>query len=214
MGNRDRLLYFFDPLCGWCWGFSDVMQAFVRNHPELLFQPVCGGMMTGYREGPVGSFSKHILEAIPRLENLTGARFGTTFKDKILSGDMYFSSVKPSLALCVLRNHFPAQIPGYIHTLMSLHFTEGYSLQEDDVYRILAEEANMPPETLALEMESEEVKYQFRQDTDFTANCGIDGFPCMVVQLQDKMYMLNQGYNSLESLENALTWAKNEAGIG
>lgn len=38
-----KLIYVWDAICGWCYGFESVLTKFVRNHPELELKMVSGG---------------------------------------------------------------------------------------------------------------------------------------------------------------------------
>ena len=57
MNNQEKttVLYVFDPLCGWCYGFSPVMVKLNDNYKEnVKFVVISGGMVVGDRIGPLG----------------------------------------------------------------------------------------------------------------------------------------------------------------
>jgi putative protein-disulfide isomerase len=59
-----KMLYFYDALCGWCYGFSPVMQKTAEVYQDQFeFQVVSGGMISGSRIGPIGTVAPYIKTA-------------------------------------------------------------------------------------------------------------------------------------------------------
>jgi len=56
--NRPHLVYFADPMCSWCWGFSPVITAIRQHHgADLPIRLVMGGLRPGTKE-PMSEASK------------------------------------------------------------------------------------------------------------------------------------------------------------
>ncbi len=54
--KKVKLIYVYDALCGWCYGFSPVMMQLHSKYKDSIdFQVVSGGMITGNRIGPIGA---------------------------------------------------------------------------------------------------------------------------------------------------------------
>lgn len=67
----------FDPMCGWCYGATELLQALLDTAQfELIYHP--GGMIQRQEIPP--SFRQHIALSDERIASETGAKFGTPYK--------------------------------------------------------------------------------------------------------------------------------------
>ena len=70
--NKPRIIYFFDTLCGWCYGFSPVIKQIADKYgDEFDFEVISGGMMMGERVQPASVMADYILNAYKTVENRT-----------------------------------------------------------------------------------------------------------------------------------------------
>jgi putative protein-disulfide isomerase len=118
---QHKLIYIYDALCGWCYGFSPVMQQIHAKYVgRLEFEVLSGGMMMGLRAGPIGEVAPYIERAYPDVERATGVRFGEDFLEKILRpGTAVLSSEMPGMALTAFRKHRPAEVLQFAHALQN-----------------------------------------------------------------------------------------------
>ena len=64
MADKPTFFYVYDALCGWCYGFSPVMQNVAAKYDDRLnFEVISGGMVTGPRVGPIGQVAPYIKSA-------------------------------------------------------------------------------------------------------------------------------------------------------
>ena len=75
--TKFRIIYVYDALCGWCYGFSPVMRRLHDTYADAFdFEVLSGGMMTGTRVRPVAESMSYIQQAYKVVEEHTGVRFG------------------------------------------------------------------------------------------------------------------------------------------
>ncbi len=77
-----KVHYFFDPMCGWCFGATQLVDI-IQNHSEfeLVLHP--GGMIE--RQPIEVSFRQHIVQADKRIALETGATFGEAYLSRVNS---------------------------------------------------------------------------------------------------------------------------------
>lgn len=201
--NNLTLLYFMDPLCGWCYGFSRVMDAFRQKHPELKYEIITGGMVIGEREGIISpQLADYILEALPRLEEYTGAEIGEEFKSGLRNRTLHMSSIKPSLGIHAAKKLLPGREFDFTSALQKRQYLLGEDLQQNETYTQLCADFRVDAGEFLKLMDSEENKYSMQQDFAFTTNCKIQGFPAVVVSNGKYFYQAARGYAPLEQLES------------
>lgn len=196
-------MYFMDPLCGWCYGFSEVISGFKKNHPDISYELITGGMITGEREGPVDAqFADYILQALPRLQEYTGAEIGEPFRDALRNRSLYMSSVKPSLAMHAVKHQYPEQLYAFTTALQKRQYLQGEDLQSDSTYKELFSSFGWDANAMLEMMHSEENRYRFQQDMAFSSNAGIQGYPAVVIRVGEAYYLAARGYTVAADLEN------------
>ena len=199
-----KLYYFFDPLCGWCHGFSNVFEKLRANYRNVDFHLVCGGMILGKSEGYLGEKGKNILHVLPRVSSITGGEFGDAYKSVLETGNLYCSSYKPSLALVIIKKLYPKKVFDTILFLQKTMFQDGISLENEHVYNELSEFLGLDTARIWALMNEEKWHDFLKQDFELTANVGIQGFPTLVAEIQDKLHLVTHGWNSYDYVENVL----------
>lgn len=204
------ILYIMDPLCGWCYGFSNVMQQLQEKYKgPYEFQVIPGGMITGPRVAPVSEMANYILGAYHRVEEYAGVKFGEPYLDVLREGTEISNSEPPCRAIHTFREIMPEKVLDFTHQLQHKMFFEGKSWNSDETYRELATEFGLDADEFITAMNTEENKYGTQQDFQWVQGAGINGFPCLVIQTGGKYYMLAQGYKPLEAVEEVLANVNN-----
>lgn len=89
------VVYGFDPLCGWCYGFAP---AFAMARAELAgaveFGVASGGLVTGERRRPVGLDAGYLRAGLAAVAAATGVSPGPAFAD-LLDRGTYVSDSEP-----------------------------------------------------------------------------------------------------------------------
>lgn len=199
------LYYIYDALCGWCYGFSPVMQAFYENHrDELDFEVISGGMVTGERVGPIGEVAGYIRQAYKDVEQRTGVEFGKAFLEDIMEpGTAIFSSEPPARALTAFRHFRPAEQVPFAGTLQRAIYYEGMMPEDLEGYADRAEKFGVERGAYLRRLQSEDTSYAVREEFMFTRQLGVEGFPMVVLKnKQEEYYLVARGYVPEEVLED------------
>lgn len=200
------LIYCYDAYCGWCYGFSEVMKKIYSDYKgKLDFEVLSGGMILPDPPVPIKASAKYIESAYPRVEEITGIKFGEDYLWHIKhpdASDWFPNSEKPAIALCVFKDYFPEQQVSFAADLQyALHF-EGRDLTDDEAYRLLLNKYNIPEEEFYEKLNDEEYKEQAHYEFALCKQLNVTGFPAVFVQLSDtKFYLVAEGYTDFESLQ-------------
>ncbi|MGB0177239.1 MAG: DsbA family protein [Owenweeksia sp.] len=210
--TKPVIYYIYDALCGWCYGFSHVIQEFYSNNKDHYdFQVLSGGMVTGEQEGPVGEVAGYIKTAYQDVEKTTGIEFGKAFLEDVLEeGAAYFSSVPPALAMALFRTQRPEAVVPFATRLQKAIYFEGMPPAELSTYATCAREFNMDGELFQQRMTDPAVQNLVQQEFHVVARWGIKGFPSVVYKDGDHAYMISRGYSPLAELEDTFEKVKAE----
>ncbi len=206
------LLYVFDPLCGWCYGFSPVVkQLFDATRRRASWLVFSGGMVTGERVAPIGTLKSFLQQTLPRLELTTGVKFGKPFLEGVLEpGTMTLSSLEPSRALQAVKALAPDKALAYAHALQGALYDHGRDITQLGVLGDLAEEAGV------LGFEIEYLKTDTLDHTldEFAqvSSWGVNGFPTLLGLEGDDGTVFSRGYAPFDKLFPAIDrWLERDA---
>lgn len=204
-------IYISDPICGWCYGFTPVVQKLQQNHPDMQFDVLSGGMITGDNRYPIERMEQYILKAHKQVESLTGIEFGKAFLDGLLLSRTYLlDSEKPSTAITVFKQLKPAQAVDFVHDIQVAFNYDGKSLNDDATYRELAAKYGLDADDFVTEMNSDEVRYVTNQEFAQVQSWGITGFPAAVLATDKQYYLVAKGFTPLEDIEARIMNILNE----
>ncbi|MEQ9378407.1 MAG: DsbA family protein [Imperialibacter sp.] len=203
--KKETIIYIFDPLCGWCYGFSGtIVDLFNKRKDEFNFEVVAGGMVTGTRIAPFSTMHGYISGAYKRVEEMTGAKFGESYLNDLLPSDTQMNSEPPSRALVTFRSFLPDQVVPFAHALQKKQYLEGRDFADNKVYEELATEFGLDPKAFIEKFESEEMKYRTTQDFQWSNSAGVKGFPTVVLKNDQGYYLVSNGFRPLEEVEKVI----------
>ena len=202
-----KIVYVYDALCGWCYGFSPVMEQFYRKHCDAVsFEVVSGGMITGSRIGPIGEVAPYIRWAYKEVETRTGVTFGKAFLENVLEeGHTVFSSIPPAVALSVFKSYRTDEAVLFAGALQKAIYYDGLAPEDTAAYAPLAEAFDIDGKTFVAQMNEPEFQAQAQKDFLRTQQLGVSGFPTIFAEVGGTYYRLTSGYTSLSDLENQFT---------
>ncbi|MBR9921537.1 MAG: DsbA family protein [Bacteroidetes bacterium] len=211
--DKPKFTYVYDPLCGWCYGFSPVVQKiWERYQDEIDFEVISGGMVLGDREGPIGEVAAYIDGAHKQVEDRTGVKFGDAFMDGILrEGSTWFSSMPPSIALAIVKKHAPEHAFPFASTLQKAIYKDGIDLNVPEAYLPYVEPLGISSEVFVQAMKDPAYQDLARQDFHFSRQLQVSGFPAAFVFLNNTYYLISRGYSDFEYLEGNLQKVMQEA---
>jgi putative protein-disulfide isomerase len=214
---QPTLLYIQDALCGWCYGFSPVVQKLYDNYKDrIVFDVLSGGMVSPEHAQPVSVKAKYVAEAYKTVEQYSGVKFGEAYLKHYFKPEestWIEESLTPATALSLLKAAQPISQDGgkggtavsFSRAIQDLHMKEGKDLSDPKTYRDLATSINLDEEEFMRRLKEEEWQEEARYEFALVKQLGITGFPAVVLQTaSDKFYLLARGYTAYEDLSARL----------
>ncbi len=197
-----ELIYVYDALCGWCYGFSPVISQL--NHDfqsEIDFLVLSGGMVRGESVGPIRQIAPYLKNAYRVVEDTCGVKFGEKFLNDVLDkGDAIFTSVPPAHALAVFRIEKPKDTVDFAARLQKAIYYEGMLVENYAAYGLLAREFGLDGDNFVLRMHSDEIATIVEDEFKMVAGMGVNGYPALVLRKGKEMQVLARGYKNYETI--------------
>ncbi len=126
-----RLIYAFDPLCCWCYGFAPALRALRAALPTLQIDLAWGGLVTGERIRPYPESADYVKMVSARLQEVNGVVLGEAFKAKILTDPTIISStIPPCDVLLQVWHAAPDRVLDLAEVIQIAHFRDGSDLND------------------------------------------------------------------------------------
>lgn len=212
---KKTIFYCYDAYCGWCYGFSSVIKEIANIYKdEFEFEVLSGGMIIGDQVQPISKIAGYINREYPRVEELTGIKFGQDFLWHIHhpeESDWQMNSEKPAIALCIFKEYHPNRQIEIASDIQYALNGEGRDLDDKEAYRHLLEKYSIQAEGFYEKLQSEEYKERAYYEFALCKQLNADSFPQVLLQINDtKFYLLAKGYTSFEELKGRIENVQNE----
>ncbi len=173
------MIYFADPMCSWCWGFSPVIGAVAEAFgSQLPIRLVMGGLrpgtttpMTDAAREEVRGHWRHVTEA-------SGQPFGPAALSK--PGFVYDTD-PAARAVVAMRRLAPDQALAFLARTHRAFYLEGEDVTDAEVLTTLAEGLGVDGPVFAAALGDEEVRQETWRDYAISRNAGVSGFPTLIL---------------------------------
>ncbi|UXI02454.1 DsbA family protein [Photobacterium sp. TY1-4] len=175
--------YFFDPMCGWCYGASSLIEQLnQRDGVSLVLHP--GGMVANRAIDP--SFRQHILQHDQQIARETGAEFG----------DAYVARIK-STAPIVMDSYLTAQailatdtVGGdpleMLRAIQQGHYRDGLAVNQIDTLAALTEEIGLDESAWRAAMTANEAQLHgtITRTRQLMTQYQVSGYPTLMLETE------------------------------
>jgi putative protein-disulfide isomerase len=203
MTPNTRLIYFADPMCSWCYGFSPVITALAERFEDRLpLELVMGGLRAGNTEPMRQQDKDYIRSAWTKVGAATGQAFDMDFLDR--EGFVY--DTEPACrAVVTARRLLPRMALPFMVRIQQAFYAENRDMTAPGEIAEVAEEAGFDRAGFTQAFASPEVRNETFRDFLTAQSLGINGFPTLIAGSEERGYaLLTNGYRPLEDLEGPL----------
>ena len=199
------LIYCYDAYCGWCYGFSPVIQAVASEFAEELdVEVLSGGMILPEKPVHIAAMAAYIAKAYPHVEATTGIKFGQDFLWHIFNpeeSDWYPHSEKPAIAMIIFREHHPDRALSFAADLQIALHVEGRDLTDDEAYRHLLQQYQIDEASFYQKLHDPAYKSKAYEEFELVKRLQVQGYPAVFLQMPSgTFYLLANGYSGKDEI--------------
>ena len=199
-----KIYYVFDTMCGWSYGTSDVITKVQEKYKDVYdFNLVPGGMWAGDNVKVMDSdLREFINDNNVEVEKSTGKNFGESYNKKVLDSSSIVLDSFPGAKAVVIVQKIKKEIAfTFLKKIQDAFFLDGKDMNNIKVYMDIAESFNISREEFQKLYDSEEIKQETLKCFEKAEAMGVETFPTIVVEKDNKTNILAEGYNSFEELD-------------
>lgn len=184
-----KVHYFFDPMCGWCYGATSLV-GILAEMPEfeMVYHP--GGMIPKRATDP--SFRQHILQADGQIAAMTKVHFGDAYKARVAGTDEFIiDSYLPTQTLLVgiamgIKPHV------MLKAIQEAHYQDGKALDKPEVLQALAVSLGLNEATLKEKMAGAEpmMMKEIKASHKLMGQLQVSGYPTLIIKKDGQLVRL------------------------
>jgi putative protein-disulfide isomerase len=206
--SEHRLVYFADPMCSWCYGFSPVISALAeRFEGRMGLQLVMGGLRAGNTAPMRAEDKAYIREAWTRVGTASGQAFDFAFFDR----EAFVYDTEPACrAVVTARRLMPRLALPFMGRISQAFYAENRDMTSPEEIAAVAAEAGLDRQEFGDAFLAPDTRNETFQDFLTAQELGIRGFPALIAGREDKGYALvTNGFRPLDDVLEPLErwWA-------
>jgi putative protein-disulfide isomerase len=178
-----HLIYFTDPMCSWCYGFSGVIAEIRKAFgPALPIRLVMGGLRPGTDQpitpqarAEITAHWRHVHEAS-----------GLPFDERVLADGFVYDTDPAARAVVVVRREDPELALTFLGRTQRAFYAQAKDVTKGEVLADLAQELGVDRAGFLAQWESEDAKQETWRDYAISQRAGVTGFPTLVAGPNDE----------------------------
>ena len=195
----NRLIYVHDPMCSWCWGFTDTYQSLVKRLPEdLTVLRLLGGLASDSDEVMNESTQMMIQQAWQRIEQMIpGKQFNYDFWTKCKPRRATYPACRAVIAAREQGDEYDVLMTSRIQ---QAYYQQARNPSDNETLIELSVEMGLDSERFAEKMTSVETQNQLMAEISTARSVGINGFPSLVLDLDGRLESVLVNYIDVDAM--------------
>jgi putative protein-disulfide isomerase len=194
-----KLLYVVDPMCSWCWGFTEVREQVSEEFPELEWQLVMGGLASDSDEPMDEATKSYVQEAWRAVAARTGAEFNHAFWTECAPR----RSTYPSCRAVIVAGE-SGKAEEMLAAIQRAYYQEACNPSDTEVLTALAADIGLDPATFEAALDSPETQTQLTEDFALRSAIGAYSFPSVGLLDGEQGLLITTGWCEASVLTAAL----------
>ncbi|MDZ4370167.1 MAG: DsbA family protein [Phenylobacterium sp.] len=202
--TEPHLIYFSDPMCSWCYGFSPVVEEIRRAYGRALpLRIVMGGLRPGTDTPMTDEARRTIVGHWAHVHEATGLPFTPAALER---AGFCYDTDPAARAVVVVRRQGEEIATRYLGDVQRAFYGEGRDVTSGETLADLAVDVGLEREAFLAEWNSEEAKKETWRDYAISHRAGVTGFPTLVGGPNDQgvFGVVTRGYSPPEQVLTVL----------
>ncbi|MEM7540648.1 MAG: DsbA family protein [Pseudomonadota bacterium] len=193
------LVYFADPMCSWCWGFSPAIARVASEHThEMPLTVVMGGLFAGTARTWDDHTKTTIKEHWHHVEEASGQPFDHRFFER---EDFIYDTEPSCRAVVTARRMSQHNALPFLAALQGAFYRDGRDITRKEILIEIASEFGIDGDAFDASFDSPETLDETQRDFALSQRAGVQGFPTLMGLANGQPMLLSPGFQSDETID-------------
>lgn len=194
-----KIIYVGDPMCSWCYGFSDQMGLLLDKYPNADFELVMGGLRKDGDEH-ISTLKEFLKEHWMEISRMTGVKFNYN----ILDEDIYYNTEPACRAVTTFRTYNKKDLLNYFRDIQEAFYYHNINPFLTENYAKLASKYGVDKQAFENRMTSDLGFKLVQDDFDRSASMKTNAFPTVFLEYKGMIYLVTRGYDNAENMSTKI----------
>jgi putative protein-disulfide isomerase len=197
--HRHHFLYFADPMCSWCYGFSPVIRQLADAFADRVgLRIVMGGLRAGNTQAMREKDRAYIRDAWTRVGEASGQPFDFAFFER----ETFTYDTEPACrAVVAMRQMAPDKALAFLGQVSAAFYATNRDTTDIEVLSDIAAGAGEDRAAFHDLVTSGEAKAETMRDFLFAQQAGVHGFPCLLIGNETDGYsLITNGFRPIDGM--------------
>ncbi len=199
-----HLIYFADPMCSWCWGFSPVITAISERFGSMLpIRLVMGGLRPGTTKPMDQALKASVRSHWDHVHRASGQPFNFAFFER----ESFVYDTEPACrAVVVMRRRSMQDGLAALHRIHASFYAGNSNVTATGTLAAIAGELGVDEAEFRASFDAPAAVSETQADFALTSSTGISGFPALIAGKGDgnAYSLITQGFQPAERILAAL----------
>ncbi len=192
----NHLYYIYDPMCSWCYAFSDTFEKLKEKlDSNIKIEYIPGGLAPHSNEPMPQEMRKKIESIWYEIERVIGTKFNHDFWEKCTPRRSTYLACQATLA---------AKVQGYeeqmIKAIQNAYYQRALNPSDEDTLVLLADELGLDIEVFKKDLYSEKIIKEFEDKMDFRRKIHLNSFPSLALEHDGQINIISVRFNEPEKI--------------
>lgn len=189
------LYYVHDPMCSWCWGFSQTLNKLLADLPEnITVQRLLGGLAPDDDSPMPESMQQYIKKNWARIEDkINGVRFNYDFWSECTPRRSTYPACR---AVIAARKQGEENDKKMTEAIQRAYYKEARNPSNNSTLIELAKELNLAVSEFEKDLLSDETQKTLEEEINFSRELFAESYPNLVLKTDEGVYSIPLDYNN------------------
>ncbi len=201
--NSPALYYIHDPMCSWCWGFSNTWKKIKKSLPDsICIQYVLGGLAPDNNEPMSIEMRDYIQKNWQKIEmTIPEVKFNYDFWKKCTPKRSTYPACRAVIAIKRQNPNLEAQM---IDLIQQSYYLNAQNPSEDSVLIKLASKLDVDLKKFEKNLNDDKIQSILLNDIALMQSLGVNSFPSLVFENKQGRKIISIDYNNPEYIINQI----------
>ena len=198
-----KLIYVHDPMCSWCWGFSDTYASLIDSLPEdIEVIRLLGGLAPDTDEAMPEPTRQMLQQVWQRIEQvIPGKQFNFDFWTKCEPRRATYPACRAVIAAREQGEQYDWLMTQQIQ---QAYYRQARNPSENETLIELAGEIGLDQQRFAKILVDKNTQEQLLNEIATVRSMGINGFPALLLQHQGRLESILVNYTDVDPMLNQI----------
>ncbi len=196
---QSTLYYIHDPMCSWCWGFTNTLKALLNHLPgEIEVKRLLGGLAADSDLPMPQGMQQQIKNNWQRIEDkIPGVKFNFDFWTKNIPRRSTYPACRAVIAARKQGQQYDVLMTKEIQ---QAYYRQAQNPSDKETLISLAKKLGLDRQRFVDDFESKQTNDELMAEIDHAREMFVESYPSLVLECNDEFHTIPIDYNSYETI--------------